>query len=39
MSTLRVPGLTVGTTYLFRFRTTVRATTSDWSQTISFVVR
>jgi hypothetical protein len=36
---LLVPGLTVGTSYQFRFRTTVKAVTGDWSQSITFVVR
>lgn len=31
-------GMTVGTTCLFRFRTTVKKTTSDWSPTFSFFV-
>jgi hypothetical protein len=31
-------GMTAGTTVLFRFRTTVSKTTSDWSPTLSFVV-
>jgi hypothetical protein len=31
-----VQGLTVGGTYLFRFRTTVKKTTSDWSPSLSF---
>jgi hypothetical protein len=30
--------LTPGTTYSFRFRTTVKKTTSDWGQPISFLV-
>ena len=38
VSSFKVQGLTVGTVYLFRFRTTVQATTSDWSQTITFLV-
>lgn len=38
VANLHVPGLTVGTTYHFRFRSTVRATTSDWSQVISLNV-
>lgn len=33
-----VQGLSVGATYAFRFRTTIRKTTGAWSQTISFVV-
>jgi hypothetical protein len=33
-----VLGMTVGTTLLFRFRTTLKKTTSDWSPTISFFV-
>jgi hypothetical protein len=33
-----VLGMTVGTTLLFRFRTTVKKTTSDWSPTLSFFV-
>ena len=33
-----VLGMTAGTTLLFRFRTTVKKTTSDWSPTISFFV-
>ena len=33
-----IAGLTVGHTYLFRFRTTVGRTTSDWTQYISFLV-
>jgi len=37
-ASLRVPGLTVGTTYLFRFRATVKATTSDWSDAVSLAV-
>ena len=32
-----VSGLTVGTTYLFRFRATVKKTTGDWTQ-LSFTV-
>ena len=31
-------GLTAGTTCLFRFRTTIRKVTGDWSQTVSFFV-
>ena len=31
-------GLTVGTTYQFRFRTTLKKKTGDWSDSISFVV-
>ncbi len=31
-------GMTVATTVMFRFRTTVKKTTSDWSPTISFFV-
>jgi hypothetical protein len=31
-------GMTVGTTVLFRFRTTVKKTTSDWSPALSFFV-
>jgi len=31
-------GMTAGTTVLFRFRTTVKKTTSDWSPAISFFV-
>jgi hypothetical protein len=31
-------GMTAGTTVLFRFRTTVKRTTSDWSPTIAFFV-
>jgi hypothetical protein len=33
-----VLGMTVGSTVLFRFRTTVKRTTSDWSPTLSFFV-
>ena len=33
-----VEGLTAGTTYQFRFRTTVKKVTSDWSQPLSFTV-
>jgi hypothetical protein len=33
-----VPGLTAGTTYLFRLRTTVKNTTGDWSQSVSYLV-
>jgi len=33
-----VSGLAVGTTYLFRFRATVKRTTGDWSQIITFTV-
>jgi hypothetical protein len=33
-----VSGLAVGTTYLFRFRSTVRKVVSDWSQTVSLLV-
>jgi len=33
-----VLGLVVGTTYLFRFRVTLKKVTGDWSQTISFTV-
>lgn len=29
------PGLTAGTTYLFRFRTTIRKTTGEWSRSVS----
>jgi hypothetical protein len=32
-------GLTAGTTYEVRWRTTVRRTTSDWSQTFAFMMR
>lgn len=34
-----VPGLVPGTSYMFRYRTTQKRTTSDWSQTITFVKR
>jgi hypothetical protein len=33
-----VEGLTVGARYLFRFRTTVKRATSDWSPTLTFIV-
>ncbi len=33
-----VSGLSAGTAYLFRFRTTEKKTTGAWSQTISFIV-
>ena len=33
-----VLGMTVGTTVLFRFRTTVKKTTSDWSPSITYFV-
>ncbi len=39
LATLRVPGLTVGTTYQFRFRVTRKSTTGDWSQPLAFVPR
>ncbi len=29
-----LPGLTIGTTYLFRFRATLKNVTSDWSQSV-----
>jgi hypothetical protein len=34
-----LPGMTTGTALLFRFRTTVKKTTSDWSPTLGFTVR
>lgn len=37
MADTSVPGLTPGTTYLFRFRSTIRRVTSDWSQSLRFV--
>jgi len=33
-----VQGLAAGSTYLFRFRSTLKNTTTEWSQTISFFV-
>jgi hypothetical protein len=33
-----VPGLTPGTTYLFRYRTWIKKVASDWSQYLSFLV-
>lgn len=33
-----IPSLTVGTTYAFRYRTTMGRVTGDWSQDISFVM-
>jgi hypothetical protein len=38
VSSTTVPSLAAGTTYLFRVRSTVGHATSDWSQTISFLV-
>ena len=34
-----VTGLTVGTTYYFRFQAHTRKGLGDWSMTVSFVVR
>jgi hypothetical protein len=33
-----LPGMTAGATLMFRFRTTIKKTTSDWSATINFKV-
>ena len=33
-----LPGMTAGAALMFRFRTTVKKTTSDWSATVSFTV-
>jgi hypothetical protein len=39
VANITVPNLTPLTTYYFRFRSTFRHTTSDWSQVISFFVQ
>jgi hypothetical protein len=38
VASITVGGLTVGVAVLFRFRTTLKRTTGDWSQTVLFVV-